>query len=238
MILRLPRPGRSERAGRKVRPFSLPAAGPILARMTRPTIRPATRSDMPSVAALFGAKGACAGCWCMYWGRLRAEWDASRGDPNRRALEKEMRAGHTHALLAFAGDEPIGWCRVGPRASFPRLGKSRKLKRTLATDDATWSVVCFFVRRDWRGKGVGRALLKAAAVYAFAHGAAIVEGFPVRPAPSDKRLPDVFAWTGTRSLFEKAGFSPAPDSVDAGRPVFVRTAPGLRRRRPGPRLHP
>ncbi|CAN0415206.1 unnamed protein product, partial [Phaeothamnion confervicola] len=147
----------------------------------------------------------------MYWGRLRADWDKGRGDANRRALEKEMRAGHTHALLAFAGDEPVGWCRVGPRESFPRLGKSRKLRRMQAPD-ATWSVVCFFLRRDWRGKGVGRALLKAAAAYAFAQGAAGVEGYPVRPAASDKRLPDVFAWTGTRSLFEKAGFRPAPDS--------------------------
>ena len=204
--------------------------------MTRPTIRPALRSDMPAVATLFGAKGACAGCWCMYWGLLKADYDEGRGDPNRRALEKEMRAGHTHALLAFAGDEPVGWCRVGPRASFPRLGKSRKLRRMRA-DDSAWSVVCFFVRRDWRGKGVGRALLKAAAAYAFAQGAVVVEGYPVRPATSDKRLPDVFAWTGTRNLFEKAGFRAAPDSVDAGRPVYVREAPGLRRQRPGPRLH-
>jgi GNAT superfamily N-acetyltransferase len=205
--------------------------------MTRPTIRPATRSDMPAVAALFGAKGACAGCWCMYWGRLKADWDSGRGDANRRALEKEMRAGHTHAVLAFAGDETVGWCRVGPRDGFPRLGKSRKLKRA-QSPEATWSVVCFFVRRDWRGKGVGRSLLEAAAAHAFAQGAAVVEGYPVRPATSAKRLPDVFAWTGTRSLFETAGFRPAADSVDAGRPVYVRTAPGLRRQSPGPRLHP
>jgi hypothetical protein len=51
---------------------------------------------------------------------------------------------------------------------------------------------------------VATGLVKAAVEFAGRKKAKIVEAYPVEPAKG--RLPDAFAWTGTASLFKKAGF--------------------------------
>ena len=72
-------------------------------------------------------------------------------------------------------------------------------------DDApVWSVSCLLVARAYRRRGVSVALLRAAATFAGAHGAQIVEGYPV--VPYAERIPDAFAWTGTLAAFLAAGY--------------------------------
>jgi GNAT superfamily N-acetyltransferase len=71
-------------------------------------------------------------------------------------------------------------------------------------EEPVWSVVCFFVARSHRRKGLTVALLKAAVAYAREQGARIVEGYPVEPKQGS--MPDVFAYTGLVGAFEKAGF--------------------------------
>jgi GNAT superfamily N-acetyltransferase len=67
-----------------------------------------------------------------------------------------------------------------------------------------WSVVCFFVAKPFRQKGMSIAMLKAAAEYARKKGAKIVEGYPIEPKKG--KMPDVFAYTGLVSAFKQAGF--------------------------------
>jgi GNAT superfamily N-acetyltransferase len=67
-----------------------------------------------------------------------------------------------------------------------------------------WSVVCFFIPRSHRRKGVATGLLKAAIEYAKTQGGKVVEGYPVEPKHG--AMPDAFAWTGLTSTFRKAGF--------------------------------
>jgi len=51
-------------------------------------------------ATLFGPKGACAGCWCMYWRLKRSDFVRGKGDGNRDAMRDLVQA----ALLpAFSG---------------------------------------------------------------------------------------------------------------------------------------
>lgn len=173
-------------------------------RASLPTVQchPVTLQRWRDVEALFGPRGACGGCWCMWWRLKRSQFVKQKGEENRRALRHIIDAGEVPGLLAYAHGQPIGWCAVAPRQSYAVLERSRILKRV---DDApVWSVVCFFVSKAFRGKGLTTALLRAAVEYAAQHGARIVEGYPVEPKKA--RMPDVFAYTGLASAYRKAGF--------------------------------
>ena len=125
-----------------------------------------------------------------------------------------VESGQAHGILAFAGDEPVGWCAFDRRTDFAKLDRAPSLKCDDA--DQVWSIPCFFVRKEFQGQGVGGKLLAAALEALRRHGAAIAEGYPVKPTGDGKKLPAAFAWTGTRSLFAKAGFEVA-GNPDGGR---------------------
>jgi GNAT superfamily N-acetyltransferase len=164
-------------------------------------IRKATPARWPDVEALFGANGACGGCWCQFWKQTQAEYRAGKGAPNRRALRRQIEGGQVPGLVAYADGEPVGWVAVEPRAAYARLATARNL---VAVDQApVWSAPCFFVKRGWRGLGVAGALLAAAAEHARRAGAPALEGYPV---DSKAELWDAFVYTGAFSTFLRAGF--------------------------------
>ncbi len=152
---------------------------------------------------LFGQHGACGGCWCMWWRLPRSEFMRNRGERNKEALGKIVGSGKVPGILAYTKGQPVGWCSIAPRETFPKLQRSRNLKRV--DDKPVWSVVCFFVANAFRRKGVSVKLLKAALSYAAEQGATIVEGYPVEPKKG--RTPDTFAYTGLASAFRKIGFA-------------------------------
>jgi GNAT superfamily N-acetyltransferase len=163
---------------------------------------PATPRRWADLETLFGDRGACAGCWCM-WARLeRAEYVRGKGAGNKRSLRALVAAGKTPGILAYVDGEVAGWCAIGPRAGFRRLEKSRVLEPV--DDQPVWSVVCFFVARPFRRRGLSVALLEEAARFAKKRGARIVEGYPVDTG--SRRAADAFVWTGLSSTFERAGF--------------------------------
>jgi GNAT superfamily N-acetyltransferase len=137
----------------------------------------------------------------MSWRLPRSQFDRQKGEGNKQALRSIVDSGETPGILAFAGNQPIAWCAMGPRESYPALERSRVLKRI--DEETVWSVVCFFVAKSFRRKGVTVPLLKAAVDYAKEHGAKIIEGYPVE---CEKPLPVAFVWTGLTSTFLKAGF--------------------------------
>jgi GNAT superfamily N-acetyltransferase len=163
---------------------------------------PVTAERWPDLETLFGARGACGGCWCMWWRLKRSEYEQSKGEPNRVALHALVTDGETPGLLAYHDGQAIGWCAVAPRSSYPVLDRSRTLKRV--DDELVWSVVCFFVAKPYRRQGVSARLLEAAIRYAAEQGATVLEGYPVEPRTA--KMPDAFAWTGTPSSFHRAGF--------------------------------
>jgi GNAT superfamily N-acetyltransferase len=163
---------------------------------------PATIERWPDLVKLFGPRGACAGCWCMWWRMETRRYRAGQGAGNRRALARVVRKGPPPGVLAYAGGEPIGWCAVAPRSEYPRLARSRVLAPV--DERPVWSVTCLFVSRAHRDRGLTVELLRAAAAHAARHGAEIVEGYPVEPR---QRMADVFAYTGLASAFRKAGFT-------------------------------
>ncbi len=171
------------------------AAAPKLA------IRPLTPERWPDVVKLFGPRGACAGCWCTWWRFSTREFRAGLGDGNRRRQERYVKAGHVAGLVAYAGDEPVGWVAIEPRSAYPRLARSRILAPV--DERPVWSITCFFVARPHRGKGLTRALIQAAVRYARSRGATIVEAYPVEPA---REVADAVVYHGAASTFRAVGF--------------------------------
>ena len=165
-------------------------------------VRPLTPSRWKDLELLFGQRGACGGCWCMWWRLKRSQFVAQKGEGNRRAFRRIVELGEIPGLLAYLDNEPIGWCALSPREKLPVLERSRILQPV--DDQPAWSVVCFFVSKPFRRQGITTELLKAAVDYARKRGARIVEGYPVETRKG--RLPDPFAYTGLPSAFKKAGF--------------------------------
>ena len=192
-------PGAS-RARKSTTP-SAPRSGDV----PRLSFHPLTPDRWKDVEALFGPKGACAGCWCMWWRLGAPEFREGRGEGNRRALHKVVKGKLPPGVLAYAGDVAVGWCAVAPRSDYPRLERSRIFKPI--DGEPVWSVSCFFVARPYRRRGVTVALLRAALAFAKSRGARIVEGYPVEPRSGSPADPD--AWTGFASTFRAAGFKEA-----------------------------
>lgn len=176
---------------------------------------PVTKKNWNDFEQLFGEKGACAGCWCMYWRMRRKEYNSLRGAGTKKKMNNLVKNGTVPGILAYEGDKPIGWCSVAPREEFPVLENSRVLKRV--DDKPVWSVVCFFIHKNYRKKGLSVELLKAAKVHVKLNKGKFVEGYPVEPKSG--KTADVFAWTGLSSAFKKAGFKEIERRSDT-RPIM------------------
>lgn len=184
------------------------------------TFHPVTPERWPDMQRVFrtsteSGSGNPSRCWCMEWRLPRAEWEAGEGEGNRLAMQRFIEAGNVPGLLAYDGDEPVGWCSIAPRMTLPSL-RARGAFRNFE-DPAVWTVACFYVRDDHQGRGLTGELLGAAVEHARAHGARRVEGYPVDP----DAMPD---WANSRflgfvSAFRKAGFVEVARAAD-GRPTM------------------
>jgi GNAT superfamily N-acetyltransferase len=183
-----------------------------------------TPARWPDLVRLFGKHGGCAGCWCMYPRLRHRDYVAGKGATNRRRLRSLVAKRTLHAVLAYVDGIPAAWCSFGPRESFVSLERSRILAPV--DDRPVWSVVCFYIGRGYRRRGLSTRLLEAAAAYAARHDATLLEGYPHdrERAP----LPDAFAWHGLLSSFRQAGFEEVARR-SAGRPIVrLRLAPRQR----------
>jgi GNAT superfamily N-acetyltransferase len=138
----------------------------------------------------------------MWWRLKRSEFERQKGEENRKAIERIVNSGEVPGILAYINSQAVAWCSVAPREAYSTLERSRTLKRV--DDKPVWSIVCFFVAKPFRGKGITLKLLRAAIEYVHNHRGKIVEGYPVEPKRA--RMPDAFAYTGLASAFRKAGF--------------------------------
>jgi GNAT superfamily N-acetyltransferase len=161
---------------------------------------PLTAERCDDFEKLFGSNGACGGCWCMWWRLKRSQYEKQKGAGNKKSIKKIVNSGIVPGILAYYGENPIGWCAIEPRESYSLLENSRVLKRI--DSEKVWSVVCFFVDKKYRRKGVTEKLLEAALKHAKKYKAKIVEGYPV----DSEKTPTAFAWTGFANAFLKVGF--------------------------------
>lgn len=172
------------------------------------TVAPLTPDRWSDLEAIFKAKGCslARGCWCMAY-RLSGSHrpvppGMTRAQANRADLKALVDAGNPPGLIGYLGKVPVGWVSIGPREDYARLKRSPVMKPV--DEQPVWSIVCFVVPAEQRGRGVAQALLKAAVAYARKQGATLVEAYPVdRPA----RSRDEYMWFGAKSMYDKAGFT-------------------------------
>jgi predicted GNAT family acetyltransferase len=171
------------------------------------TILPLTRARWADLEAVFMARGCSVarGCWCMFYRQEGTRLGgAERARKNKAELKALVAAGKEPGLIAYEGEKPVGWVTLGPREDFKRLKNSRVMKAVDHTP--VWSVVCFVVPSEHRGRGVAKALLKGAIKHAREKAAKVLEAYPIdKPGPSSPN--DL--WFGTKSMYDAAGFSVA-----------------------------
>jgi GNAT superfamily N-acetyltransferase len=97
---------------------------------------------------------------------------------------------------------------VAPRSELAAFRDSTRIPHL--DDLPVWSVWCFKVRAGHRRTGVASALLEGAVAYAREHGAPVVEGYPVDN--QGRKVDLTMGYVGTRSMFERAGFTKAADT--------------------------
>jgi GNAT superfamily N-acetyltransferase len=163
---------------------------------------PLTPDRWPDFEELFGPHGAYGGCWCMWWRTTRSQFEKQGNEGNRRAMREIVESDQVPGIVAYADDKPVAWCSVAPRDSYPSLNRSPVLKKL--DDKPVWSIVCFYIAKDYRGQGMTLALTRAAIDYVRQQGGKIVEAYPTQPR--GRELPSVSSYRGLPAMFEQAGF--------------------------------
>ena len=162
-----------------------------------------TSERWKDLETLFGSRGACGGCWCMWWKLKRSEFINNRGEKNRAAFQSLVHSNTEPGIIAYSGNQPIGWIALAPRSNYPILSRSRILKPV--DEEDVWSITCFFVKKEFRRMGVTSNLLEFAKSFVKDREGMILEGYPIEPKNPDS--PDVFVFTGLASAFLKSGFT-------------------------------
>jgi GNAT superfamily N-acetyltransferase len=179
-------------------------------------IVPANEARCDDLQTVFGTRGAAAFCRCQRYKLRRGEAFKHFPAAERAArLREQTRCGSedapsTSGLVAYAGEDPVGWCAVEPRTAYEGLLRAYRVpwegRDEDRADPTVWAVTCVFARAGFRGRGVAHALVAAAVEHARRNGARALEGYPLLTAPGQR-----IAWdeihVGTREMFAAAGFA-------------------------------
>lgn len=189
------------------------------------SIEPATADLWPDLVTVFGTRGDPSWCWCQFFLTTGNKYRESAAR-NRADLEAQVRDAEVPpGLVAYRGEEPVGWLQLGPRTAYPRVVGSAALARVVAgrnPGEVVWRATCFVVRVGHRRQGVARALLHTGVEHAARHGADAMEGHPVDVSAREARPAGAVLYHGTASMFRDAGF------LEIGRTAPTR--PVMRRR--------
>ncbi|MFB4352281.1 GNAT family N-acetyltransferase [Microbacterium sp. LS_15] len=162
-----------------------------------------------------------ASCQCI-WPMLRnKDWNQTTTPERTEMFRAEIDAGPPPGIIAYVDGEAAGWIRVGPRPPQARLAHTRAIAAATSEpfdDESVWAITCFVVRREHRGSGLNRELLRAAVAFARDSGARLIEGYPVDTRGEKQHSNELFH--GTLSTFTAQGFSERAE-LKPGRPLVA-----------------
>jgi GNAT superfamily N-acetyltransferase len=174
---------------------------------------PANQATWEDLQQVFGTRGAAYRCQCQRFKLAPKESFGSTPVEDRAfRLRQQTDCGHadsgeTSGLVAYLGDEPVGWCAVEPRPAYVGLTRVFRVpwegRDEDKTDETVWAVTCLLTRAGFRKRGVSKALAAAAVDHARAGGARALEAYPITTT-------DVIAeelHVGTVATFAAAGLT-------------------------------
>jgi ribosomal protein S18 acetylase RimI-like enzyme len=178
-------------------------------------------------------------CWCQWFMMPRKDFAAATSTDLREKLRLELERAEADGtavtaaktvesskpaaptpspgLLAYVDGEAAAWMRVGPRVSQSALRRSRVVTAGSdepADDPDVWAITCFVVRRQFRGLGLSKRLVRAGLEHAASHGARVVEAYPFDTDEHPRAVNELYV--GTVRLFRGQGF------VETARPTGAR----------------
>jgi GNAT superfamily N-acetyltransferase len=121
---------------------------------------------------------------------------------NRQRKLERVREGKAHAALVFDRDDCLGWCQFGAPDEVPRI-KSRAAYEKGLTTPPDWRIVCNFVGKGNRRRGVASAALAGALELIAEYGGGTVEGYP----EGAESVPAGFLFNGALSTYERLVFT-------------------------------
>ncbi|GMA41745.1 GNAT family N-acetyltransferase [Mobilicoccus caccae] len=156
----------------------------------QPRIVPADQADCSDLDTVFGDRGGAAECRCQRYRLARGESFANTPVEERAERLREQTgcgeagAPSTSGLLAYLGDEAVGWCAVAPRAEYKGLVRDANQtawrgRQEDRSDPGIWAVTCVLTRAGWRGRGIATALVAATVDHARERGARALEAYPI-----------------------------------------------------------
>jgi len=178
---------------------------------------PANEATWPDIAAIFGTRGASSVCFCQrYKLAPREAFSRFPAEERARRLREQTNVGQpgassTTGLVAYLGEEPVGWVAVETRPAYFGLLRVYRTpwegRNEDRADEGVWSVTCVLVRAGYRKRGVAYALARAAVDHARRRGARAIEAYPMRTEAGEITWDEIHV--GAESIFAAAGMSPA-----------------------------
>jgi GNAT superfamily N-acetyltransferase len=153
-------------------------------------------------------------CYCQRFKIPASRWQSEADEERAHRLRAQTDCGHpeartTSGLVAYLGEEPVGWCAVEPRTAYAGLRTSRILwagRDEDKSDPGVWAVTCLIIRIEFRRQGFTYALARAAVDFARQRGARALEAYPMITRPGQE-----ITWgelhVGSRSAFAAAGLA-------------------------------
>jgi len=155
--------------------------------------KPIDKSNWYDLEKLFESKGGPHNCWCMVWRNMNEEANRANKTNKKNSLKNYIDSEKSVGLLCYNNSEAIAWCSIAPRESYRELSGDNSLTKV-------WSLVCFFIKREYRKQGITEELIKQALQFAKENGAEYVEAYPVDPeSPS-------YRFMGFKPMFDKQNF--------------------------------
>ena len=175
--------------------------------MTEYTYKEVDNKRWDDIEQLFGPQGAYWGCWCTYFLLSHNKFNSSKPAERKEIFKMKIQTSeYPLGIIAYKDNIPAGWLAINPKSTYEKLMKSRVIKPI--DDKPVWSIVCFFIQKEFRGQGISRKLLEYAEEYAQNCGASIIESYPINCKKGEKISEDS-AFVGLSTLFEDQGFQKA-----------------------------